>query len=576
MARNKKKLLFIIATLITAFFTVQSANALGFIGLWPTPGSTAPFKINTAKVDDQQKAAGCKTTTDEYIVGWVDNELNNGDLYIAKFNATDGTKIWGDIAYDTTSGNNIASSYRFDIQCEPDQSGGAYFAYHNSNGGSKVQITKINGTDGSAMWSPSTIDLTDTVGSGSGNQIHLISSDTVSGAYIAWLDSSTLNVTKINPDGTISAGWNPALTYTSDGNYDLALDSSGYLYVTYSDSSNIYTAKLDPAGLNDTGSWSSGAITLPTPADYNGYSFSSLDNYDIDTSATTDDGLVVSYKATYGSNTDFYAVVSTKFNADGTVAWTETPAIINDNFNNQNDYLYSGPFWTLPTNNGGASTIYLINKNADSSYNYYMTSVDGDGNKPSQIPLEGKAITDYQTTSSYTYYSGFGRTDRVKSDGQGGGFFAAYNYNGSTTYYSQIQHFDQYGNLGMGPNGITIEDDPADSYTSTYGRVFGDPDEIEALHTYINYTSYPNYYEVFGQLYYEPFPCEILDSNEFCGTMTISSQVLTFDVIPNSFNFGEIFAGTTNHLFNNDHGTNLPDVNDQVVVRDDRNSGGFT
>ncbi|HLG25831.1 MAG TPA: fibronectin type III domain-containing protein [Candidatus Gracilibacteria bacterium] len=66
---------------------------------------------------------------------------------------------------------------------------------------------------------------------------------------------------------------------------------------------------------------------------------------------------------------------------------------------------------------------------------------------------------------------------------------------------------------------------------------------------------------------------------QFCGAQEISSSTLTFISIPESFTFGEITAGSTQDLFNNDNTGNPPTAispgADLLQVFDDRGSGGF-
>lgn len=67
-------------------------------------------------------------------------------------------------------------------------------------------------------------------------------------------------------------------------------------------------------------------------------------------------------------------------------------------------------------------------------------------------------------------------------------------------------------------------------------------------------------------------------SNQFCGTQIISSSTLTFQDIPDTFNFGTINSGSAQDLFNNENppGANQPAADDLLQIFDDRNSGGFT
>lgn len=67
-------------------------------------------------------------------------------------------------------------------------------------------------------------------------------------------------------------------------------------------------------------------------------------------------------------------------------------------------------------------------------------------------------------------------------------------------------------------------------------------------------------------------------SNQFCGSQTISSSTLTFQDIPDTFNFGTITEGSAQDLFNNatPPDANEPGADDLLQILDDRNSGGFT
>jgi len=85
--------------------------------------------------------------------------------------------------------------------------------------------------------------------------------------------------------------------------------------------------------------------------------------------------------------------------------------------------------------------------------------------------------------------------------------------------------------------------------------------------------------DIFGQYFKESTdPCQSLDPEDFCGTQSISSSTLTFQDIPDTFNFGTITAGSDQDLFNNETppDPNEPGADDLLQVYDDRNSGGFT
>lgn len=66
-------------------------------------------------------------------------------------------------------------------------------------------------------------------------------------------------------------------------------------------------------------------------------------------------------------------------------------------------------------------------------------------------------------------------------------------------------------------------------------------------------------------------------ADQFCGSQTISSSTLTFQNIPDTFNFGTITEGSAQNLFNNNTppDANKPGADDLLEILDDRNSGGF-
>lgn len=75
-----------------------------------------------------------------------------------------------------------------------------------------------------------------------------------------------------------------------------------------------------------------------------------------------------------------------------------------------------------------------------------------------------------------------------------------------------------------------------------------------------------------------PSSCAGLGAGVFCGSQTISSSTLTFQDIPDTFNFGTITEGSAQDLFNNNTppDANEPGADDLLQIFDDRNSGGFT
>jgi hypothetical protein len=94
---------------------------------------------------------------------------------------------------------------------------------------------------------------------------------------------------------------------------------------------------------------------------------------------------------------------------------------------------------------------------------------------------------------------------------------------------------------------------------------------------------------LYAQYITDPSAGLCMDPNDrqFCATQTILPYTLTFTDIPDSFNFGQIQTGATNHICNNGpNATNslyqcsssqspIANTDDLLKIYDNRNSGGF-
>lgn len=421
----------------------------------------------------------------------TDNRTSNGDddFFLSKYNS-DGTYVWtkatGGTSADTPSavavdsGGSVYVTGTFGQTVDFDP--GAGTDNRTSNGSQDVFLTKYN-SDGSYAWTKAvggtSGDYVSDIAIDSGGNLHIIgwfASDTVDFDPGAGTDNQTsagfsdIFISKYLPDGTyvwtkriggierdysrgitIDASNSLIITGTFNGTVDFDLGAgtdnhtayvAGSIYIAKynSDGSYAWTKTFGGSGLalydvNDVTSNSSGNIFIV------GWFEATVD---FDPGAGTDN------RTSNGDTTDFFL---SKYNSDGTYAWTKTlggtgwddwaSSVSVDN----DGYIYiSGSFSdtvdfdpNVGTDNHtsvGSSDIFLSKYNPDDTYAW--TKTFGSSARDSSWSVHTISETGdvyfsgyYQNTVDFDPGSG---VDNHTSNGQRDVFLSKY----TTTYLQQI------------------------------------------------------------------------------------------------------------------------------------------
>lgn len=232
---------------------IQTAKAEG-IAQWPNTASPADIQITN--LGDANRTTVIKATDGNYITFWMDSRNANLDIFAQKLDTEDGSVLW------TTNGVTIANTANneslFDesITAVPDQSGGAFIAWHApSAGGSNMGIWVNHiSTTGTAEWTTGLNPGVD-VGidnTGENDQAYLVS-DNAGGVFVTWREwsptwTSDVAMTRLNSSGTVHASWNTGGAGTfrpskegmspNDQKPRLVISSDNRIYWTYQTGDN--------------------------------------------------------------------------------------------------------------------------------------------------------------------------------------------------------------------------------------------------------------------------------------------------------------------------------------------------
>jgi hypothetical protein len=241
-----------------------------------------------------------QTTDNNYVVGWVNDDVSTGasDIYVQKINASTGALMWGSsgIQVTPTAGDqpeqtlNEKGSFELITDNDNSNTGGVFLAWDDDNSDINIYVQRLD-TDGDPVsgW-PSLPGGKNVYADGTTTTTYELEPHILEDGngylYVAWTalnsaqDSSLIHVTRLNGSGVLDTSWNTGgtndfKTVTLDGTngsygfeYVASLEpyhsggNSG-VYVTFVSTDNT-EGELFIAQLNDDGSaetnWNSGNI----------------------------------------------------------------------------------------------------------------------------------------------------------------------------------------------------------------------------------------------------------------------------------------------------------------------------
>lgn len=274
-----------------------------------------------------------------YIV-WDKDSTGNKEVYLQKFNSSDGSPVWGEVKVNRDSGSE--DQIKPDLAVDP--LGNVYAVWQdNRNGNWDIYAQKYNSAGNwvnAGNWAAGDIKVNDDTGTA--DQINIRTGvDNNNNLYVVWEDSrdgdKDIYLMKLDSDGNKLTGAgefganNKKVNTDSSGldQYDAAMDFDGsdYFYISWSDQRNsqpdIYAQKFDKNGdLATTGNWASADVKVNDDALPTAWRTKPSVAHDI-----VNGVIFFSWTDDRNGNSDIY---STKFDLDGTKLWTYDLIMIGD------------------------------------------------------------------------------------------------------------------------------------------------------------------------------------------------------------------------------------------------------
>ncbi|MCA9373584.1 hypothetical protein KC725_00325 [Candidatus Peregrinibacteria bacterium] len=566
MKKIAKKVL--VATMI-ASLTVQVVLA-ATSKQWPNSGSPDDIIVaNSSTYEDTAFTA--KTSDGNYVVAWAFYDGLQVDIYAQKFSSADGSTVWsGDTQVTNTGGTD-----EYPVAIIADTNGGAYIFWNLDLGGGDCEIY-VQKIDSSGALSGSTV--TPTIGGTECEVYNHAISDGSGGYYLAWgtggpglniFQGTDLHITRVNDSGSVDSGWNTGGSGTwrplqlpesgfraSEHSVQLVSNGLGDVVAMYeSDGANFYlaTTKFDSSGTIAGSPWD---LPLQIDLDNNG----NLGRHLISDGSGN---IYIGYLAGPFGSPDTVKVQ--KINSAGTFQWG-TGVIVSttdiDDFSGQPRIVYDG--------SGGVFIAWQTAGSDNEIYAHHVTSggsLDSADNWASApIPLSNQDSNVSWFINDYRDFNNF------ISDGNGGAYGLYGSYEGGSYPIAKLQHLNSDGSVEFSGDGTTL----GTSIDGVVAKMISNGSTgVVLTYQHNNAGDFDLYMQYFDNI---TDPCSTVGSQAFCGTQTISASTLTFQDIPDSFNFGTITGGSSQDLFSNDNpgGSNSPGADDLLQIYDDRNSGGFT
>ena len=252
-----------------------------------------------------------------YILG-IDDRNVNKDVFLEKYNSSDGSSVWNDIRVNLEAGNSAQTNGDITI----DLSGNAYVVWMDNRNGNWDIYAQKRDPDGVALWAAD-LKVNSDVGSVDQENPKIVVDDE-NNFYVVWEDEISgdkdVLLAKFDENGnTLFAGKKVNTDNSGLDQYEpsIVFDKSDYLYISWTDKRNsqpdIYAQKYDKTGsVAASGNWTTGDIKInddSTPDKWR--TKSSLAYF-------SDNAIYFSWEDDRNGDLDVY---SAKFDSDGNKLW---------------------------------------------------------------------------------------------------------------------------------------------------------------------------------------------------------------------------------------------------------------
>lgn len=514
-----------------------------------------------------------KTTDNNYVIAWINNETDDTYALFAEKLTITGTRLWnpdnpgyGKLLSSEDNADVGRDGFKIAADNDPSNIGGFLAEWYADPSGTEgIRVGKFN-SDGDMVtgWAAGGSLIYEM----SGTEPAGIISDSSGNIYTAFikLDSpKVLYLAKINnADGNISGSWNSG----SPVEVETGLNFNSMIRLVFSSGGSIIIAHENGDGLYIFNRYATDGTTVwEMPASINNYSF----QHEFDMVSDGENGLIIIYQTENERLTDLEAQ---RITSAGLPAWNENGILIHSG----TDYKVSPKIISdTATAPNGAVMVWADDRSG--TFDIYAQRINADG--ITQWTTDGVAVSD---TGDY-----LDQTNPAITENGIHGAIIAFTGASLTDNYLQIksQNLNNFGEAVWTANGVTVEN--TDRYETNL-NIAGDGNQGAVLSwdgtgDFVGGELAQWYlYDVFAQYAGDPnappAACTgVFESSggaAFCARQTILEQTLSFTDIPDSFSFSPVaLTGNVIQRFNNTTQETDPGIDDLLGVQDTRESGGF-
>ena len=275
------------------------------------------IQITTANNKENPRVAVLGTSY-FYVLG-VDDRNGNKDVFLEKYNSSDGSSVWpNDVGVNLEAGNDDQTNSDVAV----DLSGNAYVVWMDDRSGNWDIYVQKRDPEGVALWAA---DLKINSDAGSSDQENpRIVVDDENNFYVIWESEISgdkdIFLAKFDENGnTLFAGKKVNTDNSGLDQYEpsIIFDGSDYLYISWTDKRDsqpdIYVQKYDKTGNIATGgNWMIGDIKINDDSTSDAWRTKSSLAY------FSDDAIYFSWEDDRNGDLDVY---SAKFDSDGNKLW---------------------------------------------------------------------------------------------------------------------------------------------------------------------------------------------------------------------------------------------------------------